>query len=144
MTESSIEALDYSIPRNPSARFRTLLTLQRLHRATCSDIEAALNGKHQAVSARMDDLTLMGLVSPSFGRRERKDQPSESIYGLTPAGVRVLAHKDRAYEIVAALGVIRDQVAAERAEAMRALKRDWRSHIADSCRETADRLCPPG
>ena len=94
MTESSLEAFDFIQPGVVSARWRTLMTLRMMHRATCSELEAALKGKHQSVSSRLDELTLMGLVSPEFGKRERANQPSESIYGLTPDATRILTDRE--------------------------------------------------
>lgn len=142
MTESSQEALDFSLPLAPAARWHILTAIHAMHRATCSDIEDRLKSKHQAVSARLDELTLMGLVSPDFGKRERPNLPSESVYGLTPAALRILSNKDFAYAMVTRIGAVRNEKAAERAEALRALKEDWRSHIADACRAEIDRICP--
>lgn len=143
MTESSREAHDFTIPYAPAARWRILTTIHAMHRATCSDIEADLRAKHQAVSAYLDDLTLMGLVSPDFGKRERPNLPSESVYGLTPDALRILDDRDNAYAIVTRIAAVRSEKAAERAEALRALKNDWRAHIADGCRAEIVRLCPP-
>ena len=86
-SDTSEAAADSLVESVTALRKKVLncIKLQLHGEATCDEVEVALRMSHQTASARIRELSLMGLIVDSGDRRKTRSGRKARIYTLRPA-----------------------------------------------------------
>ena len=118
-------------PRRPSWAWKVLSSLAMEGPTTCSGLYHRLGGTHDTISARLQELEELGLVSRWSPPHEPGVGPAKSIFRLTAAGNKLLERAD-APEVLTDLYTIYRGHCEDRADALREVKAFWSTRIRSS------------